>query len=262
ISTGSSTETTSRPSRTASDRHRGIRTRALQACSRYNQSRLGAAPLWRAILGAVRSSDVSKFLSRGFLLANSILISAVPVSSAAGQASPCFPIDLRSATKPTSHTFERDATAIIPRMGHRPTALPPSDLLRRQPLSPLPPLGPGLPPPTLAASFVGIAQDGLVPPDPDCAIGPNHLAHVVNVLLRITNKSGTELFLGDLSAGGGFWSGMGVTGFTADPKVMYDQYSDRFVVAMIEVFSGFSGSALLLAVSATNDPTGVWNRYR
>jgi len=49
---------------------------------------------------------------------------------------------------------------------------------------------------------------------------------------------------------------------TFDPKVLYDQYEDRFLVITLEsVNTGVAlddNSAVLLAVSATGDPTGTW----
>ena len=45
-----------------------------------------------------------------------------------------------------------------------------------------------------------------------------------------------------------------------DPKITYDQYSGRFIV----VTSGGSScpnSWLMVAVSATSDPTGAWNKW-
>ncbi len=181
-------------------------------------------------------------------------------SGAPGRQAPCFPIALKDVAKSESAVAAEDGKAFIPRMGHRPSSVVPSAAPRDLPVD----VGPGvIPPPTIGASFVGLAQGSAIPPDPDMTVGPNHVAQVVNLRLRVTTKTGTEQFLSTLTgAAGNFWSGMGVVGFTSDPKVMYDEYADRYVVEMIEVFNDFSGGAVLLAVSATSNPTGVWNRYR
>jgi len=170
-----------------------------------------------------------------------------------------YPIALRDVlTSPADAAAE--GSVRIPRLGHRPTRMPPQQAdAVGEPVTPRD----ASTPPTIGASFIGLAQGSAIPPDPDMTVGPNHVAQVVNLRLRITNKTGTEQFLTILtSAAGNFWAGMGVVGFTSDPKVMYDQYSGRYIVCMIEVFNDFSGGAVLLAVSATSDPTGVWNRYR
>ncbi len=99
-----------------------------------------------------------------------------------------------------------------------------------------------------------------IPPDPIGAAGPEHLVNVVNTYLQAWEKDGTldfELSLAD------FFGALGPDGFPFDPKVIYDQYQDRWVVVALEFEDTTFGdpvndSRLLLAVSDDWDPNGTW----
>ena len=45
-----------------------------------------------------------------------------------------------------------------------------------------------------------------------------------------------------------------------DPKVIYDHYSERFVVLAL-ARTGYTISQYLIAVSLSSDPTGEWHFY-
>lgn len=97
-----------------------------------------------------------------------------------------------------------------------------------------------------------------VPPDPDLAVGPNHIIAVVNVAFAIYDKTGAALV--QPTAYAALFSG--VTGCSVDaqlfdPNVLYDEQADRFMLAIDS-----NGSSYCLAVSKTADPTGSWYRYR
>ena len=113
----------------------------------------------------------------------------------------------------------------------------------------------------LRAQFPGIGFTGFVPPDPDLAVGPNHVVAVVNSDVAFFNKAtGLKTFQqpGD---GTGFFSGIGVTSdFTFDPKCYFDKLSQRFYVLFLEL--GDADSKFLLAVSDDADPNGTWHKYR
>lgn len=106
-----------------------------------------------------------------------------------------------------------------------------------------------------------IGATGWVPPDPDIAVGPNHIVCVVNVAIGFFRKDGTPLFQQDLGANG-FFSGMDVKPFVFDPKVFYDPISRRFFVVALEQDGASETSKCLVAVSDDSDPTGTWYRYR
>ena len=96
---------------------------------------------------------------------------------------------------------------------------------------------------------------GTVPPDPELAVGDDHVIAVVNVAFAIYDKTGAILpgypkFFADFFAG--------VPGCTGefDPNVIYDEQVKRFVLGI-----DGGGTHYCVAASATSDPTGAWNRY-
>ena len=100
---------------------------------------------------------------------------------------------------------------------------------------------------------------GCSPPDPNGAVGPNHVVTMANLHFQIFNKSGTSLF--GPAANNTLWSGFGggcQTSNSGDPVVLYDQLADRWLL------SQFTASAPYLqcvALSQTNDPTGAYYRW-
>ncbi len=100
-----------------------------------------------------------------------------------------------------------------------------------------------------------------IPADPALAAGPNHLVAVTNTSIAIYNKSGTEI---DNESLQDFFSPLSPPTFTFDPKVLFDQFENRFVVLTLEREDVAEGdpsnvSRILLAVSDTDDPTGAWS---
>jgi hypothetical protein len=101
-------------------------------------------------------------------------------------------------------------------------------------------------------------NQAVVPPDPELAVGPNHIISAVNIAFEIYNKAGqivtpkttfANLFTGV--------SGCNNLGELFDPNVLYDEEADRFFLG---IDSG--GTGYCAAVSATPNPTGTWYRYR
>lgn len=118
------------------------------------------------------------------------------------------------------------------------------------------PFAPVLEPPVVSQNFTAIAPGVSTPPDTNGAVGPNHLLVATNGTVRIQDRSGAILSTVSLGA---FWSGMGITD-AFDPRSYFDPYSQRFIIiTCAERRSPASG--MLLAVSATDDPTGVWHRW-
>lgn len=118
--------------------------------------------------------------------------------------------------------------------------------------------------PAPAANFAGLGGgnvDGFIriPPDTDGAVGPHHLVVALNngVLVQTRTGSTAKAAVG-LSA---FW-GVSPSGTTHafDPHVLYNASLDRWI--MVSVAAGqTTSSALLVAMSQTNDPTGNWTQY-
>lgn len=100
----------------------------------------------------------------------------------------------------------------------------------------------------------------LIPPDPIGAVGPSQVVNVVNTSIEWYTKTGTNQNSQSLSS---FFSSLSPLTHTYDPKVIYDQYADRFVVVTLEVTDIAGGdtantSRIMLAVSDNNDPNGTW----
>jgi len=103
----------------------------------------------------------------------------------------------------------------------------------------------------------------LIPPDPIGAAGPNHVVNVVNSSIEWFTKTGTNQNRQSLAT---FFSSLNPLTHTFDPKVIYDQYADRFVVVTLEVTDIAQGdpantSRIMVAVSDNSDPNGTWHHH-
>ncbi len=120
--------------------------------------------------------------------------------------------------------------------------------------------GPGLSSPTVGTSFDSIdyteccGGGGNVPPDPELAVGPNHIIAVTNVALEIYDKTGTSL-VGPTTFDSFMSADASCTG-VFDPNALYDESADRYILAI-----DADGIDYCIAVSQTGDPTGSWNIY-
>ncbi len=111
------------------------------------------------------------------------------------------------------------------------------------------------------------------PPDQGLAVGNGYIVEAVNTAIRVRKTDGTILV--DATGLNGFF-GLPVsidrkTGtygpFTSDPKVYFDHDTQRWFVTLLEIdqdpaTGNFQPqSSVLIAVSKTADPTGLWNQY-
>ena len=118
----------------------------------------------------------------------------------------------------------------------------------------------------LVQSFEGLTNDDnaaiigfvVIPPDDNLAVGPDHVFQIVNLVGRITTKTGSTL--SSFSLGSFFNVDSGF--FEGDPRVIYDAMSGRWFATYLEFSDDASQSSIILAVSTTSDPTGVFCRYR
>jgi hypothetical protein len=102
--------------------------------------------------------------------------------------------------------------------------------------------------------------NGVVPPDSNGTVGPNHIVTMVNLTFQIFDKSGNSL-LGPTN-NNTLWSGFGgdcQTDNSGDPVALYDRAADRWILSQFTA----SGPTFFqcVAVSTTNDPTGSYFRY-
>ena len=106
--------------------------------------------------------------------------------------------------------------------------------------------------------FMGLGDNGTsIPPDVNGTVGPNHIMITLNTQVRVQTKTGTTLSTVSLSS---FFSGLPGSGGTFDPRIEYDPYGERWIVACVTGSSSTS-SSILIAVSQTDDPTGNWNKF-
>jgi hypothetical protein len=114
---------------------------------------------------------------------------------------------------------------------------------------------------TGGVGFNGIASSGWTPPDPEIAVGPNHLVMMTNGEIAFFNKSGALLFSDEIENSFGFWGAQGADNFVFDPECRYDPHSNRFFAMACERADN-GKPYFLLAVSDDSDPMGTWHKYR
>ena len=104
-----------------------------------------------------------------------------------------------------------------------------------------------------------VGSTGWYPPDPDLAVGQDHVVVVVNSSIAFFTKTGTKQFQ---NTAGSFFTGLGAGTFIFDPKCFYDRIHNRYVLVFLEQSDTTETSKLLVAVSDDGDPNGTWYRYR
>jgi hypothetical protein len=101
-----------------------------------------------------------------------------------------------------------------------------------------------------------------VPPDTQGAVGPNHIVVISNLAVRVFNKAGVQLSAVWLDT---FFDPDGAgpypRGGAFDPRVVYDRLSGRWFATTMEFGVGEVANNIILAVSATSDPTGSWTKF-
>ena len=112
--------------------------------------------------------------------------------------------------------------------------------------------------------FEGVGNnDGVLPPDTNGDVGPNHYIQWVNLSFAIYDKQGNVL-LGPMS-GRTLWQGFGgpcEADNDGDPIVLYDQTADRWFMSQFALPNYPRGPFYqCIAVSQSGDPLGSWARY-
>jgi hypothetical protein len=110
--------------------------------------------------------------------------------------------------------------------------------------------------PVVLTDFGGIPDQSVrIPPDPELAVGPNHVVAVVNSRFRIYDKLGTVLktieadqWYGPIAPGN--WNPF-------DPQVVYDHFADRWVMTWAHV-EDTTSATIFISVSDDSDPLGTW----
>jgi subtilisin-like proprotein convertase family protein len=162
--------------------------------------------------------------------------------------------------EPPGEEARHDETVRRPRAGWEPR---PDAAL--QDIAPLPSI------PAPLASFNGATQADnaslqigqLTPPDTNGDVGPSHYVQMVNLVVKIFDKSG-GLLLGPVKASS-FWASLGgicANDDSGDPVVLYDQLADRWLISQFN-FTASNAPPYheCVAISKTGDPTGAWYQY-
>jgi N-acetylneuraminic acid mutarotase len=117
--------------------------------------------------------------------------------------------------------------------------------------------------PDFGQNFEGVGNvNGVLPPDTQGDVGPNHYVQMINLSFAVYNKQG-QLLMGPLP-NTAIWQGFGGVCETfngGDPITMYDEAADRWFMSQLAYPGGAQGFHACIAVSATPDPTGAYHRY-
>ena len=116
--------------------------------------------------------------------------------------------------------------------------------------------------PSIGRNFTGgnRSQSGFIPPDTMGGVGINHIVEIINGRFAIYNKAtGAQITGISLDQ---FWINAGVTpvGFSFDPRIIFDVASSRWFAVSVD--NGGLANAILVAVSQTSNPTGIWTGFR
>jgi hypothetical protein len=120
---------------------------------------------------------------------------------------------------------------------------------------------------TNQAGFVGVGESlsgfnvQYAPPDINGAAGTNDYVQWVNTSFAVFDKTTGGVLYGP-AAGNTVWSGFGggcQNNNDGDPIVQYDKLANRWIMTQFSVST--KPYLQCVAVSATDDPTGIWYRY-
>jgi hypothetical protein len=116
---------------------------------------------------------------------------------------------------------------------------------------------------TTIQNFQGITNpNGYYPPDTHGDVSANYYFQVVNASYKIFNKTGTGLY-GPVN-NSTMWTGFANNSNDGDAIVLYDEQADRWLFSQFSLPNYPNGGPFyqMIAVSATNDPTGSWYRWQ
>ena len=103
------------------------------------------------------------------------------------------------------------------------------------------------------------------PPDPNAAVGPNHIVEMANLIFAVYDKAGNKL--AGPTAIGSLWANFAVPDCddtSGDPVVLYDRQADRWILSQFTTSGLFDPTKPFyncVAISQTGDPTGTYFRY-
>lgn len=117
----------------------------------------------------------------------------------------------------------------------------------------------------LPADFPGLEDGGYGPLECAVAAGPSHLVAVTTPTWAVLDKAGNQLLRSDFADWFSAVPGVGDGLHVFNPKVIYDQYKGRWVLAAFGWQAGGKAgkgqSLFLLSVSQTRSPLGSWRSW-
>jgi hypothetical protein len=115
----------------------------------------------------------------------------------------------------------------------------------------------GQPSPSPQIGFASKSYDGYYPPDPHGAVSEHYIVGTVNDELYIQDRSGNLLSDTKLL---NFWAPVHQTTRLFDPRLVYDPNTQTWM--LVTAANPQAGiSRLLIAISQSEDPMGIWNLY-
>ena len=108
-------------------------------------------------------------------------------------------------------------------------------------------------------SFAGVSANGFIPPDPNIAVGPNHIVQVVNVQIGVFDKATGTMHAGYPKTLSSLWGPLGgdcATQNAGDPIAQYDAVANRWLITQLGSLN--PPYSQCIAVSQTSDPTGAY----
>lgn len=112
----------------------------------------------------------------------------------------------------------------------------------------------------LLEKFRVTTDNNVIPPDPTLAVGPNHVMALTNngIGIRIYDKQGNLL----KSINSNSWWSAVWPSQNGDPQILYDHFSNRWVMVFMQVDDASLTAGNLIAYSDDDDPLGTWYMYR
>jgi hypothetical protein len=111
-----------------------------------------------------------------------------------------------------------------------------------------------------ADTFLAVTSPGTsIPPDTHGNVDSTYCVTADNANIRVQSRTGTNLYTATLD---GFWgSSLLASTSSFDPRVHYDPYTKRWFIVAVSTSGDFSVAKILIAASATGNPTGTWYKF-
>jgi len=112
-------------------------------------------------------------------------------------------------------------------------------------------------------NFDGVGNvNGVIPPDTDGDVGPEHYFQMINLSFAIYDKSGNKLYgpVDNSTLWSGFigpWTGTN----DGDPILLYDEMADRWMASQFAINTSNGTYWQLMAISESGDPLGAYYQY-